>query len=174
MATIAIKARTVGVERIARQFGLARLKVPDDTLDAQRELGRAAEVVFGAHAPFKTGRLVRGIASRLAGKTVVVEAEARNPQSGYDYVAVTRFGHKGEIKPLDPRPPAMVTATHKPRATGSRAALRFVIGGRVFYRHKTMGYHPSRDWAQSALPEIEVEAQRVVTRLGKTIEARFG
>ena len=168
MATISIKARPVGADAAARRFSLAAARLPEDTLASQRELGRASEVVFGAYAPHRTGRLVRGIASIVAGATVIVRDFAQNPESGYDYVGVTRFGHRvARIYPKHTS--ASVLGTGKRKA----GALRMVIGGRVLYRASVAGYHPASDWAEDALPEVEAEAEVVAARLGGKIEARF-
>ena len=184
MATIRVKAQPVGVDRVVRQFSLAAAHLPVDTLEAQRELGRASEVVFAAFAPHKTWRLIRGISSVSEGSVVTVKDEARNPSSGYDYVGVTRFGHKvARIYPKH-RAAAHVIATRKRRegetvthghdefALG-HPALRFTIGGRVLYRASVAGYHPASDWAEDALPEVNAEADAVASRLGRTIESRF-
>lgn len=176
MAEIAIKARSVGVEAVLRRFVATSNRLPADTLDAQRDLGRRAEVAFAAHAPHKTGRLIRGISSVVLGGKVIVKDEARNPTSGYDYVGVTRFGHKvARIYPKH-RFSAFVMASkqrRKSQRTQGRAALRFTIGGRVVYAASVAGYHPDSDWAEDALPEVQALAQAVATRLGHTIEARF-
>lgn len=170
MATITLKARTVGVDAALRRFLVAAGRLPADTFDAQRELGRVAEVVFGAYVPVKSGRALRGISSDAAGRTVIVKDVARNPESGYDYIGVTRFGHAvARIFPKHNAANASVMASGKRK----KGALRFVIGGRVLYRASVAAYHPASDWATDALPEVQVEAQAVVTRLGRKIEAHF-
>lgn len=173
---VKIKAKPVGVNHVLRNFISAAGSLKDDTLEAERELGRRAEVIFGAHAPHRTGRLIRGISSVLLGGQVIVKAEAKNPQSGYDYVGVTRFGHRvARIYPAQ-RFAAFVLDTKKRRKSGRTnhpPALRLVIGGRVLYRASVPGYHPDHDWAQDALPEIRAAATGVATRLGRRIEARF-
>lgn len=176
MAEIAIKARSVGAEAVLRRFVTASNSLPHDTLEAQRELGRQAEVAFAAHAPHRTGRLIRGIASVVLGGKVIVKDEARNPSTGYDYVGVTRFGHKvARIYPKH-RYSAFVVASKQRRKsarTTGRAALRFTIGGRTVFAASVAGYHPATDWAEDALPEVQAQAQAVATRLGRKIEARF-
>jgi hypothetical protein len=169
VATIALKARTVGVEAVLRRFLVASARLPADTKDAERELGKASEVVFAAHAPLRSRRLIRGISSEAGGGGVIVKDIARNPESGYDYVGVTRFGHR--VARIYPKH----TAAASTLANGKRrkGALRFSAGGGVLYRASVAGYHPASDWATDALPEVEVAAQAVATRLGRTIESRF-
>jgi hypothetical protein len=184
MAGARFTARPVGVDGVLRRFLVAATRLPHDTTDAQQELGKAAEVVFGAYVPVKTGRELRGIGSDLAGGVVTVSDYARNPTSGFDYVAVTRFGHRVDrIYPTHRSSAASIVATKRRRggetlthgfdSFASNAALRFTIGGRVLFRHSVRGYHPASDWAEDALPEIEAQAQVVATRLGHTLEARF-
>jgi hypothetical protein len=170
VASITLKARTLGVESVLRRFLVAASLLPSDTLDAQRELGKAAEVVFGAYVPVRSGRALRGISSDVLGAGVTVTDVARNPQSGYDYIGVTRFGHSvARIFPKHSTGSASTLANGKKK----RGALRFSIGGRVLYRASVAGYHPASDWATDALPEVEVAAQGVATRLGRKIESRF-
>jgi hypothetical protein len=165
---ITIKARPRGVDRIVRRFSTTIARLPEDVLGGQKELGRRAEVAFGAHAPHRTGRLIRGITSIVLGGTVIVKDEARNPATGYDYVGVTRFGHKAAR--IYPKHSATSTvATGKARG----GALRFVIGGKVLFRASVAGYHPDHDWAEEALPEVQAQAQVVASRLGQSIQARF-
>lgn len=172
MATIAFKARTVGADHALRKFATTSALLPRDTLDAQKELGRQAEVSFAAFAPHKSGRLIRGIASKVSGRSVIVTDEARNPLTGYDYVGVTRFGH-GEILPKNRQYGASVIATGKRRGYGRRAALRFVVGGRVVYAASVKAWKPASDWVDDALPEVQARAEVVAAELGATIESRF-
>lgn len=117
-------------------------------------LGRDVERIFAAHAPVKSGRLRRGVVSTRAGRMVVVRATARNPQTGYDYVGVTRFGHrKAWIYPRQAR------------------ALRFVIGGRVIYAKRVRGYKPATDWRDEAMPAVRAAADAAAVRLGRRVEA---
>lgn len=172
---IKLVAKPVGAGRVLRNFITGAASLKGDLFEAQKELGRKAEVIFGAHAPFKSGRLIRGISSFTLGSGVTVKAEARNPTSGYDYVGVTRFGH-GKIEPRSDRGSAFVLATKRRRATlrtKARAALRFTIGGRVVYAAYVNAWKPAGDWVESAMPEVEGAAQGVAARLGRRIEARF-
>jgi hypothetical protein len=173
---VKIKAKPLGVNHVLRSFISARDGLKADTLEAERELGRKSEVIFGSHAPHRTGRLIRGISSIFLGDKVIVRDEAKNPASGYDYVGVTRFGHKvSRLYPAQ-RFAAFVLATKGRRKTSRTShppALRFVIGGKVLYRASVAAYHPDHDWAEEALPEVGAAAQGVATRLGRRIEARF-
>jgi hypothetical protein len=140
--------------------------------EAMREVGDDSEVIFQAHALHHTGRMGRGIKSDVVGRNVEVTVTARDPISGYDYVGVTRFGHrKAFIEPRPDRAQASVVSTGGRRGTVRKgnAALRFVIGGRVIYRRRVRGFHPSEDWAERAMPEVNANAERVMKTLGQRI-----
>ena len=151
----------------------------DEVIAARNELGDDAELILQSHAPKGKGggtRLARSIHTRASGEgNLEVVADARNPQSGYMYVGVTRFGHrKAEIKPVRRGFAASVVSTQKRRAKGKRAALRIVLpSGLVIFRNKVKAYRPDHDWAESAFPEIQAEARAVATRLGQRIITRF-
>jgi hypothetical protein len=176
MAKGAVKiiAKPVGTQGVLRNFLAAATGLHGDLLEAERELGKKAEVAFAAYAPVRTGRLIRGISSFALGEGVTVKADARNPESGYDYVGVTRFGH-GIIRPKARYRPVKGSQWDKEhlRGTITRGALRFTVGGRTVYAAYVNPWKPAMDWAEAALPEVEVEAQSVASRLGQKIEARF-
>lgn len=156
MATIPVRVRILGADREARRF-TAGIQIVDEELhNSLQDLGDAAELIFAAHALHRTGRLARGIVARVFGNRVIVEAHARNPDTGYDYVGVTRFGHR--------------VAIIRPKRA---KALRIALAGGTIFRKFSRGFHPASDWAEDALPEIEAEAEAVAFRLGKTLEARI-
>jgi hypothetical protein len=179
---IKIVANPRGVQGVLRSFIAADAALPGDTLEAQRELGRRSEIAFGAHVPVKSGRALRGIGSGLLGAVVTVTDYARNPQSGYDYIGVTRWGH-GKIEPKHRGFGAQVIATKRRRggetlthgydSFQSPSALRFSVGGSVVYAKYVREWRPASDWAEDALPEVQAQAQIVASRLGHRIEARF-
>lgn len=137
-----------------------------DTEAAVRDLGERAELIYAAHAPHgATGRLARGVSSTAQGLNAVVRDDARNPQTGYDYVGVTRFGHR-EARLYARHAPATVLATGRAR----QGVLRFTIGGRVFYRRSVRAYRPLSDWAERAVPQIRAQAERTMSEIGRRIE----
>lgn len=162
-----------GFREAARAFLGMQHTLDTELHAAMDEVGHRSVPIFAAHALHgDTGKLAAGIKSEWRGDHATVTAHARNPTSGYDYVGVTRFGHRGIIVPREDRGPASIIATRRPRATGANAALRFVIGGRVLYRRSTKGFHPVRDWRDSALPAVREMAEHTMTRLGRRISVR--
>lgn len=142
-------------------------------LQEMKGLGVDAELAFAAHARHKTGRMARNVKAHVVGQHVDVVVHAKNPISNFDYVAVTRFGHKVEfIEPRKDRYHAYVIDTKRKRLNGndSRSALRFVINGRVMYRHRVKGFKPDHDWAEDAIPEIERSTERAMRRVKQKIE----
>lgn len=168
-----IEASVVGARSLARELEQMARGIEPELRETQKALGEDAELIFAAHAPKgPSGRLSRGIVSSVEGDGVIVTAEARNPLSGYDYVRVTRFGHRvTRIVPRRDRSAASVVATKGKRGTGRRAALRFSIGGRVMYRQSVKGYKPSGDWAEKAMPQVQSAARVAEARLTRKIEA---
>ena len=150
------RARIVGARQASRAFERAAEQLRHDVEHAVRETTADSELIFAAHALRKSGRLARGVTGKAAGTTAVITVSAVDPVSGYDYARVTRFGHRGRIVPVNAK------------------ALRFPgPGGRPIFRKSVRGFHPARDWAEGALPEIERDAQEVVARIGRSISIRI-
>lgn len=169
-----LRARIEDGDELARAFLREAVRLREEVRGAKQDVAEDAELIFSAHALKKSGRLSRGISSRVIGEDVIVRADARNPKTGYDYVAVTRFGHK--VKWIVPRPdrqPATVRATGRPRQTGPRAALAIPVGGKLIFRKRVKGFKPKRDWAADALPEVETEAGERMAQLGRGFIARI-
>lgn len=154
---------------------IKRLMSPDrltaELIRTQRELAADAEIVFASFALHRTGRMGRNIHTVHAGMSFEIVTEARNPETGFDYVRITRFGHRTyRIVPKRPFA-ASVVATHGKRSKGRIAALRWVAtDNTVIYRHSSKGFHPVRDWAAEAIPEIKVFADRRMKGLARRIE----
>lgn len=168
------RVQITGADRVARRMQIAAATIDDDVLEAQKALGETSELIFAAYALKRTGRLARGIVSRVLGSVVQVEAHAKDPRSGYDYVGVTRFGHRvARIEPRADRAPASVRATGRSRARGAHAALRIPVGGTAIYRRWSRGFHPARDWAEAAIPQVEAAAERQAQKLGEKVAERI-
>lgn len=159
-----------------------------DTSDAERQIRGAkaaiadfrstvsdladdAVIIMQEFAPKLSGRLARSISATVTRNSAVITADARDPRTGFDYTAITRYGHKvARIYPTQARRPASVVATRRARRTGSTAALAYPIGGTLHFFTSVKGYHPSIDWCDKALPGIQVEADRAMRALGQRLE----
>lgn len=145
-----------------------------EIMRAQRELADDAEIIFASFALHRTGRMARNIHTVQSGKELTVETEARDPQTGFDYVRITRFGHRTFRIVPKRQFAASVIATGQRRAKGHRAMLRWVqTDGGVVYRHSSRGFHPVRDWASEAIPEIRIRAQSRMGALARRIEVSW-
>src|SRR4051794_9873618 len=94
-----IKAEVKGAGRQAsRARSVGRMI---DSAESARNVGDDAELIYQEAAPHRSGRLARGIRAISVGDEVVVSAVAVDPKTGFDYVAVSRFGHrKNVIRPV--------------------------------------------------------------------------
>lgn len=162
--------------------------VPNELSKAVQAVADDAVLIFAGYAPKgKTGKLGRGIravsaqgrlsSGRFAtGRQFAIVAHATN--RGYDYVGVTRFGHRVKfIRPRVDRAPASVIATKAPRrrygelAKGQRPALRFDDGS---YRNVVRGVVRDHDWVQQAQGAVNRELDDQARKLANNLERRFG
>jgi hypothetical protein len=157
MANMKFKAKAYGAAGAARRLASSSQWL-DQELDRTIEnLGSDAEIIFAAHALKKTGRMARGVRANFVGHMSEVTVEAVDPESGYDYVGVTRKGHR--------------TLKIFPKKA---EALRIPLaGGGVIFRSSVRGFHPVRDWAEMALPDVLRAADVAVSGLIQRIEARL-
>lgn len=165
-------------DQIARRFLEEAERLRLELRSAISDTATDAEVIFAAHALRNTGRMARGVRAVVAGDSAIVTVEARNPQTGFDYVGVTRFGHRSRnITPTHPPKAARFypkTAKAFPLPFGFRrsitgfAALKMPFG----YRRSVRGFHPSRDWAEGAMPEVQKVADERLGKLGREFAVR--
>lgn len=151
-----------------------RHMVDDDEI--VRDVADDAELIFAAHALVATGRMARGVRAVSEGDGMLVRVDARDPETGYDYVGVTRKGHRRRIiqarsRRFGPRGrnPASVVGTRRARRRGASAMLRTPWG----FRHSVRGFHPASDWAADALPEVREALQQRLDGLAKRIALRW-
>lgn len=150
MASVKVRTDTRDATRSLQN---ATIGLPNELRTTTRFVAQGAVYIFRAHAPKRSGRLRKGIRAQQTGGAWVVRADARNPETGYDYVGVTRKGHRVRVI----------------RPTQGKV-LRFVIGGRVLYRTHVKGYRPATDWAERAHAPVRRLARSGVVRLSQRIE----
>lgn len=157
------RASTRGAGRVGRKLSRTAQALNSDLRTELRALSERAEETFRDYAPEESGRLREGIEavpSRRAEIGYEIHAEARNPDDGFDYVAVTRFGHRTGLRWIYP--------------SRSRALrLRERSFGRVIYAGRVRAYHPSRDWAEVARPAVDREGEVAEQRAGRRIRSRL-
>ena len=150
-----IAARLEGAGYLSERLLRAARQLDREVAEEVQDLGDRAELIYAAHALRDTGRMARGIRAVGQGDEVVVRADARDPRSGFDYVGVTRFGHR--VRVIRPNPP--------------RRALAFTPkgGGGTVFRRSVRGFRPAGDWADRAYPQVRAEGERAAARLGRRI-----
>lgn len=142
------------VRSIERQAASLNHKVRGRIKDYVEE----AEEIYAGHAPEDSGNLIEGIRATDYGDfSVGVEVTAEDPESGYDYVDVTRFGHA-----TDPIMP--------------------VNGGKVLdtklrpnrFQSYTKGVEVSTDWVSDAETELDELMDQYREELADEIEDDWG
>lgn len=156
-----------------RRFRRGVLAVRGETEHAMRRMRDAGEEILAFHAPFESGRLAEGIRGVIRGRQVLVfTARAVDPDSGFDYVAVTRFGHRVERI----YPGQKARSVTSPVAVTSRGTRRIApVGGAKVLNTKlgffgsVKGYRPARDWVERGVDEIEDLAGREAEVIGRGV-----
>jgi hypothetical protein len=174
-----VSAKVTGAGAQARRARGVAAIVDDDLAKSVRNVGDDAELIYQAHALRRSGRLARGIKARATGDTVIVSAVAVDPDSGFDYVRVTRFGHKKAIiRPVGAggRPRRARTVARSSAGQFSRRgapALVFESLGQVWKLPYVRGFRPTSDWVADALPEVEAAAATEMEQTGNRIAVRW-
>lgn len=145
-----IQVKTRGGARVSRALLSGADSTDDELRDAVRITANGAVRLYRAQAPKRTGRLARGVEAHIAGTSATVTVHAHNPQTGFDYAPVTRFG-RGPI-----------------RAQKAKA-LAFPGPGGIIFRKSVGPWKPSRDWAEGVLPFIAVLARSQLRVAGAKI-----
>lgn len=161
-----IRIEVQGAGPVAAKFSRGARRLQDAIIAEFKPLGRQLEWKFIRHAPADRG-FEGGIRSRIhaavnfitAGQpTVTVRATARDPESGYAYLNVTRFGHRRTV--IFPKH-ANALAVHY---AGHRNPHL------IAWRPYVEGYHPTSDWVEDATRDAESDIAAVQLRLGRRIE----
>lgn len=166
---------------------LRRLERADRALDPEVPLfllSRGVIRILRAHAPVRTGNLKAGIGivDKKRGNYQVIGVDlgatarrpnkVQGPSRPFDYVAITRFGHKvAVIYPKQLREDASVVSTKRSRKKGRRGRLAIPVGGGLIFRSSVKGYRPKSDWVADAGPDIEVETARVTLAYKRRLDA---
>lgn len=156
--------RLEGANAAAARLGRARERLPTHVRAGIERAIEEGVVLYRDAAPEgKSGQLKDSIEGRWNRNSRVrslgegvIAADPVDPESGYHYIGVTRFGHrKAWIRPTRAR---MLVF---PPSKG------FVADGRggLFYRRRVKGYKPETDWAQAPGEEMV----RVVARISQEI-----
>jgi len=142
------------------------------------DFGDDAVRIFQFHALKKTGRMARGIRAIKTGDGQLrIEVEAVDPESGFDYVRVTRFGHVvGRIYP-GRIARSIYSEAQYTKAGGFRT--RPLKGARALKtpwgpKSSVRGFRPASDWAEPAYDEVRILAQEKLEEMGEDIVDSIG
>jgi hypothetical protein len=155
-AEVSRQAREVARKYSNAGRDLRRIIETDYLTDTREDLRE----IFRGFAPYDeedrdTFHMAETIEARVRGTRIEVEVSAISPESGFDYLDVTRFGHRGRLYP------------------DKGTFLRWKSGGRVHYARSTAGHHPAVDWVDAALPAAQRAADRSADRIGRKIMVRL-
>lgn len=159
--------------------GVASLRKETDY--AMRKLRTAGEELLSLHAPEESGRLRRGIRGViLKRQELVFTVRAEDPGTGFDYVDVTRFGHRVARIYAGQRGRSLTssirtTAAGSPRITTGRGARSDLFRGakalktKYGYFASVKGYKPTRDWVEAGVEDIEELAGEQMEVIGRGV-----
>lgn len=170
-----IVVNTSPLTRLGSQFRRRIDEFPIELEEAQRKVGDKAQKIFAASAASRGfQKVAEGVTVTNHGNRLIIEVSAVNPQTGYDYAPVTRFGHRVKYIVPKRRSTASVVATGRRRRHGRRAALQLVdSGGRFFYRRKVLAWQPASDWAEDVMPEVQEVVRLEARSLGRRLARRL-
>ena len=113
-------------------------------------------------APEDVGRLknelTAPVSSRGGTVRVTLRSPVKDPDSGYAYTGVTRFGHRKKV--LLP-------------VKAERFQFYSTPAGRVISPKKVKGYHPKVDWVAEAQPVIAEVVEQSGEEIGREIATRI-
>ena len=149
-------AKLTNVETVRGAILFLADKTDRELEKALSTLASEARYDFRLAAPRRRGILQAGIRTRRTGTWGFdVTIHARDPESGYDYAGVTRFGHRFTwIYPTQ----GEALLVHLPAVTLLRSRVR--------------GYNPDHDWVEDAMPLVSKQAREVMTDVGQALEIR--
>lgn len=148
MADVEITAEFENAGFVARDLERVAVEVGREHAQSMDELADESDADFTTFAPELSGRLHRGIVAFPAGDGYVISAEAIDPETGFDYVPVSRFGRAAVV----------------PKTAG---ALKTPFG----FISAAAPFEPGADWRDQALPTVRASAESVGSELGRRIEA---
>lgn len=133
--------------------------------------------IFQFHALHESGRLRRGIRALKNGGRLEIVAEAVDPDSGFDYVRVTRFGHVVPVIYPGRKARSIYSEAQYTRAGGFR--VRPLKGAKALktkygFKAKVRGFRPTGDWAEPAYDEVRILADDLLQEMGEDIVDSIG
>jgi hypothetical protein len=161
---IVMRASVRGARRKGYGLRAAGRRIQTDLLDEfAGNLAPEATKITRGFAPHASGRLERGLKARVrsyGGRISVEVISTARADDGFDYLRVTRFGHKE----------AIIYPVRK-------KAIAFIPGGapsgKRIVRAWVRGYHPTHDWVEGAYRAMTQVLDEAAKRLGRKIDRRL-
>lgn len=162
--SVVLRARVHGAGPVASAFTQDQRQVQDEIIREFRTLARHAEDVYRSFAPEDSGRLRDSIDARVflgnaSAPQVTVYARALDPTNNFDYLDVTRFGHRRTF--IEPRRARMLKVHYagRDRSGDGPYVLRPHVSGAVV----------ASDWVEDAEHVVAADFDAAASRLGRTI-----
>jgi hypothetical protein len=157
MTGIRFRVRADNARRVAQKFGRTASQFERIIDRRMEQAGDFMVQKIYRHpkiVPRDTGHLSRGIGWRRGGSLVIhITGEAIDPETGFDYFPVSRFGHETEL----------ILPSH--HFVGVGILYWETPDGLEVFSTFSRGFHPSSDWTDKAEPL----AREVVRRTGRLI-----
>lgn len=166
-----------GAGRRASEFDAMKRRIQDEIVAELRQYGREAQTIFAQEAPKDTEELSeridavpyfgRALRPRVSIRVRPdVEGHQGSGSDGYDYLPVTRFGHrKTRIVPVRRQALLVHVEGHRnPHAAIVRSSVSGVPTDR--------GSRFRGDWVRPAADRAEALAGAAERRLGRRVESR--
>lgn len=161
-----IRAKVTNAAKVGRAFSDAAREVAAGKDELLREVGQEGQQLLRNASPSSPGHpLWEGIKFRRGGDVINFTVHARDPESGYDYAAVTRFGHRVSIiEPVNAKALIIGGAgvEFDPKAKGNDRPFRAWVSGS----------DPGFDWLEFGWEDVVAEAEDKLVNLGQRIELR--
>jgi len=156
-------AKTLGATRGARRLGQAAGRLREAMLQGMREVSPDIIAEFERQAPYDADERdsyhmrdhIESHVEDLGRAQLTVTVEAISPESGYDYLDVTRRGHKGAI------------------SVKQQKRLKWKDAEGTHFAVTTKGHHPASDWTEQAHDNVADHiAEPLANRVGRIISTR--
>lgn len=157
------RASVRGYKRTAGRLSAAgRAVQPIILAEFRGQLSREVLEIGQEFAPEDTkalkNALVAPVSSRGGTVRINLRSPVTDPESGYAYTGVTRFGHRKQF--LTP-------------VKAERFQFFSKVAGRVINPKKVRGYHPDTDWVLEAKPVMVEAVEESGEEIGRTIATRI-
>jgi len=163
---IKIRVRADNAAKVAARFGrtwqqfdhIVERRVEDAGNFMVQKIYRNRKII-----PYDTGHMSRGIQWVKGGKlTIEIISTAVDPDSGFDYFPVTRFGHQTHL---------IVPRNQRVLREGERSILHWTNeDDNDVFSSWSRGFHPLTDWTDKAVPLAREVARRTGLLIARDID----